>query len=119
MRNQAGNKGEDIKAKADMYTGEATVRQNQKVRKEETEGQVAGSQTEADERKRKRDGKYLKETLSKHLRNSCGSESGKGERKQTVGTSTRSWKECMRNQAGNKVEDVRSESGLRALRKSL
>ena len=58
MRNQAGNKGEDIKAKADTYTDQATVRQNQKVRKEETEGQVAGSQNEADERKRKRDGKY-------------------------------------------------------------
>ncbi len=46
----------------------------------------------------------------KHLRNSCGSESGKGEKKQTVELSTRTWKEGMRNQAGKKVEDVGNES---------
>ena len=44
------------------------------------------------------------------MRNSCGSESRKGERKQTVSTSTRSGKERMRNQAKENVEDERSES---------
>ena len=49
----------------------------------------------------------------KHLRNSCGSESGKGERKQTVEPSTRTWKEGMRNPAGEKgeTEEAKAESG--------
>ena len=40
----------------------------------------------------------------KHLRNSCGSESGKGERKPTVELSTEIWKEGTGNQAGDKEE---------------
>ena len=49
----------------------------------------------------------------KHLRNSCGSESGKGERKTTEKPSTGTWKEGMRNQAGEKgeTEEARAESG--------
>ena len=49
----------------------------------------------------------------KHLRNSCGSESGKGERKQTAKPSTGTWKEGTRNQAGEKgeTEEARAESG--------
>ena len=49
----------------------------------------------------------------KHLRNGCGSESGKGERKQTAKPSTGTWKEGMRNQAGEKgeTEEARAESG--------
>ena len=49
----------------------------------------------------------------KHLRNSCGSESGKGERKPTVEPSTGIWKEGMRNQAGEKeeTEEARAETG--------
>ena len=49
----------------------------------------------------------------KHLRNSCGSESGKGERKPTVELSTGIWKEGMRNQAGEKeeTEEARAETG--------
>ena len=51
----------------------------------------------------------------KHLRNSCGSESGKGERKPSVRPSTRIWKEGMRNQAGEKeeTEEARAETGHR------
>ena len=50
----------------------------------------------------------------KHLRNSCGSESRKGERKPTVEPSTRIWKESMRNQAGEKEEtkEARAETGI-------
>ena len=55
----------------------------------------------------------------KHLRNSCGSESGKGERKHTAKLSTRTGKECTGNQAGENGEDRRSESESGALRKPL
>ena len=54
----------------------------------------------------------------KHLRNSCGSESGRGERKPSARPSTRIWKEGMRNQAGEKEENQRSESGREAPKKS-
>ena len=49
----------------------------------------------------------------KHLRNSCGSESRKGERKPTVEPSTKTWKEDMRNQVGEKgeTEEARAEMG--------
>ena len=47
------------------------------------------------------------------MRNSCGSESRKGERKPTVELSTGTWKEGMRNQAGEKgeTEEARAETG--------
>ena len=49
----------------------------------------------------------------KHLRNSCGSESGKGERKPTVEPSTGIWKEGTGNQAGEKeeTEKARAKAG--------
>ena len=49
----------------------------------------------------------------KHLRNSCGSESGKGERKPTVEPSTGTWEEGTRDQAGEKgeTEEARAETG--------
>ena len=49
----------------------------------------------------------------KHLRNSCGSESGKGERKPSVELSTGTWKEGMRDQAREKgeTEEARAETG--------
>ena len=49
----------------------------------------------------------------KHLRNSCGSESGKGERKPSEKLSTGTWKEGMRNQVGEKreTEETRVEAG--------
>ena len=50
----------------------------------------------------------------KHLRNSCGSESGKGERKPSAKPSTGTWKEGMRNQAREKgeTEEARAEAGI-------
>ena len=47
------------------------------------------------------------------MRNSCGSESRKGERKPTARLSTGTWKEGTRNQAGDKgeTEEVRTETG--------
>ena len=55
----------------------------------------------------------------KHLRTSCGSESGKGERKQTAKLSTGTGKECTGNQAGKNGENRRSESESGALKKPL
>ena len=56
-----------------------------------------------------------------HLRNSCGSESGKNERKPSVEPSKRTVKECMRDQAeGNgeileaRVERMHRESRCEA-----
>ena len=48
------------------------------------------------------------------MRNSCGSESRKGERKPSAKPSTGTWKEGMRNQAGEKeeTEEARAESGI-------
>ena len=48
------------------------------------------------------------------MRNSCGSESRKGERKPTVEPSTGTWKDSMRNQAGEKeeTEEARAETGI-------
>ena len=47
------------------------------------------------------------------MRNSCGSESRKGERKPSARLSTRTWKEDMRNQVGEKgeTEEARAEAG--------
>ena len=56
---------------------------------------------------------------SKHLRNGRGSESGKGERKQTAMLSTETGKECTGNQAGENGENRRNESERGALRKPL
>ena len=49
----------------------------------------------------------------KHLWNGCGSEAGKSKRKRTVEPSTGTWKEGMRNQAGEKgeTEEARAETG--------
>ena len=55
----------------------------------------------------------------KHLRNSCGSETGKGERKHTAKLSTGIGKERTRNQAGENEENRRSESESGALKKPL
>ena len=47
---------------------------------------------------------------SKHLRNSCGSESGKGERKHTAKLSTGTGKECTGNQAGENGESQEAKA---------
>ena len=48
------------------------------------------------------------------MRNSCGSESRKGKRKPTVEPSTKTWKEDMRDQVGEKgeTEESREETGI-------
>ena len=122
MHEKSGRKerGKRKKRKQKTGTEEATVRQKREERK--------GRNRKLSSRKRKRSGrkkaekkrKILKAKAgSKHLRNSCGSESGKGERKHTAKLSTRTGKECTGNQAGENGENVRSESRRRALEKPL
>ena len=67
----------------------------------------SGSQAPAPEENRK--GKLKGD----HLWNSCGSEAGQDERKPSAEPSTRTWKEGMRNQAGEKgeTEEARAETG--------
>ena len=62
------------------------------------------------ERKRKRP---EVKTEGKHLWNGCGSEAGRSEKKRTAKPSTGTWKESMRNQAGEKgdTEEARAETG--------
>ena len=55
----------------------------------------------------------------KHQWNSCGSETGKGERKHTARLSTKTGEECTGNQAGKNGENRRNESESGALRKPL
>ena len=79
-------------------TEEATVRRRQEAGKERT--------VRLSSRKRKVSGRKKADlkwkmpevkTEGKHLRNSCGSESGKGERKHTATLSTETGKECTGN----------------------
>ena len=54
----------------------------------------------------------------KHQWNSCGSETGKDERKQTESRVRGTGKEDMRNQVGKNGENQRSESGREAPKKT-
>ena len=119
-RDQAGEKGETEEARAETGTGKAAGRRNREE-KERKDRRLSS-------RKRKRSGRKEAERKwkipeakveGKHLRNSCGSESGKGERKRTVEPSTRTEKEDTGNQVGENGESQGSESGEGAPRKPL
>ena len=126
MRDQAGRNGENEEARAESGTVEATERRKRGGRK--------GRNRRLSSRKRNENGrkkvegkrkmpekKGTKETgrEGKHSWNGCGSEARKGERKRTAKPSTGTGVECTGNQAGENGENVRSESGRRALRKPL
>ena len=107
-------------------TEEATVRRRQEAGKERTvrlsSRKESGSERKEAEAERKMPEEKGTEGTGeegKHLRNSCGSESGKGERKQTAKLSTGTGKECTGNQAGKNGDNRRSESKSGALRKPL
>ena len=111
---------ENGEARAEPGTGKATERRKRGSRK--------GRNRRLSSRKRRRSGRKEAEGKrkirkakagSKHLRNGCGSESGKGERKRTAKLSTGTGKERTGNQAGENGEDRRSESERGALRKPL
>ena len=113
MRNQARENGENGKVeRKNRNIGKATVRQSQ----EEENGRnrkPSSRKSSGHGRKKVKARRTIRKvrTRSKHLRNSCGSESGKGERKRTVVLSTRTVKGCMRNQAKGNGENIGSESG--------
>ena len=112
--------GKPGKRKQSGSTEEATVRQKREERKGRNR-RLSSRKESGSGRKKVEAERKMQEAKaeSKHLRNSCGSESGKGERKHTARLSTGTGKECTGNQAGENGENVRSESGRRALRKPL
>ena len=95
-------------------------RQGRTGRREKKDGRLSSqNQTEVDERKRKRGESPKAKAKGKHRWNSCGSETGRDERKQTESRVRRIRKESMRNQAGENEENLRSESGRGAPKKPL
>ena len=114
MRNQAGEKGETVEARAKAGTGKATERQNReemerKIRRLSSWKRKMSGRKKASRKWKRPEAK----AEGKHLWNSCGSEAGKSEKKRTAKPSTGTWKESMRNQAGEKgeTEEARAESG--------
>jgi hypothetical protein len=114
MRDQAGEKGETEEARAEAGTGKAAVRRNREA-KERKNRRLSSWKRKGSRRKEvdwKRKISEVK-TEDKHLWNGCWSEAGKSEKKRTAKPSTGTWKEGMRDQAGEKgeTEEARAESG--------
>ena len=113
-RDQAGEKGETEEARAETGTGKAAERRNREE-KERKNRRLSSWKRKTNERKKgSRKWEMLEvKTEGKHLWNGCGSEAGKSEKKRTAKPSTRTWKESMRNQAGEKgeTEEARAETG--------
>ena len=114
MRNQTGEKGETEEARAEAGTGKAAVRRNREE-KERKNRRLSSWKRKANGRKKGSWKWKIPEvrTEGKHLWNSCGSEAGKSKKKRTAEPSTGTWKEGMRNQAGEKgeTEEARAETG--------
>ena len=122
MHEKSGRKewGKPRKGNLRRGTGAATVRQKREERKGRNRGLSSRKQNRSNRKSVEGKRKIRKAKAgSKHLRNSCGSESGKGERKHTAKLSTGTGKECTGNQAGKNGENRRSESESGALRKPL
>ena len=99
---------------------EATVRQKREERKGRNR-RLSSRKGNRSGRKEAEGTRKMQEAKAegKHLRNGCGSESGKGEKKQTETLSTKTGKECTGNQAGKNGGNRESESGSGARRKPL
>ena len=120
MRDQAGKNGESQEAKAEGCTGEATVRRKREERKGRNRRLSSRKESGRDRKGTEAERKIPEARVEgKHLRNSCGSESGKGERKHTAKLSTGTGTECTGNQAGKNGENRRNERESGALRKPL
>ena len=113
--NQVGKNGEKPKKRKQKgRTGEAAVRRNREEKERKNRRLSSWKQTASGRKKASRKWKMPEARAEgKHLWNGCGSEAGKSERKRTVEPSTGTWKEGMRNQAGEKgeTEEARAESG--------
>ena len=115
MGNQTEKKVENGEAeRKNRSTGKATVRQS----REEGKGRnrrlssrklklkrTKESQSQAERPKAKAQGK--------HLRNSCGKRIGEGRKETNRKPSTRTWKESMRDQAGEKGESEEAKAEAR------
>ena len=113
MHEKSGSRerGKRKKRKQRSSTETAAVRQEQEEQKGRNRRLSSRKQNGNGRKKVEVKRKIRKaKARSEHLRNSCGSESGKGEKKQTVSTSTRAVNENMRNQVRGSGEDVRGES---------
>ena len=114
MRNQVGEKGETEEARAEAGTGRAAVRRDREERERKNRRLSSWKRKRSGRKEVSRKWKRSEARAEdKHLWNSCGSEAGKGERKRTAKPSTGTWKEGMRDQAGEKgeTEEARAEAG--------
>ena len=116
MRNQAGEKGETEEARAETGTGKAAVRRNREEKERKNRRLSSWKRKRSGRKKVKRKWKIPE---GKHLWNSCGSETGKDERKRTGSRVRRTGKEDTGNQVGKNGENQGSESGEGAPRKPL
>ena len=112
MRDQVREKGETEEARAETGTGKAAVRRNREEKERKNRRLSSWKRKTSGRKKVRRKWKRPEvRTKGKHLWNSCGSEAGKSEKKRTAKPSTRTWKEDMRDQVGEKGGDRGSESG--------
>ena len=114
-RDQAGEKGETEEARAETGTGKAAERRNREEKERKNRKLSSWKRKRSGRKKAERKRKRPEvRTEGKHLWNSCGSEAGRSEKKRTVGPSTGTWKEGMRDQAGEKgeTEEARAEAGI-------
>ena len=90
--------GKPGKRKRTGSTEEATVRQTREERKGRNRRLSSWKRNRSGRKKAEGKRKMRKAKAgSKHLRNGCGSESGKGKRKHTVGLSTETGIKCTGN----------------------
>ena len=116
MRDQVREKGETEEARAETGTGKAAVRRNREEKERKNRRLSSWKRKGSGRKEANRKWKIPRvRTKGKHLWNSCGSEAGKSEKKLTVEPSTKTWKEGMRNQVGEKgeTEEARAETGTR------
>ena len=122
MRNQIGKNGEDPRSESRKGAPKKThcegetgrERKGRNRRLSSRKGSRSGrKKAEAERKMPEKKGTKGTGKEGKHLWNSCGSEAGKSEKKRTVEPSTGTWKESMRNQAGEKgeTEEARAETG--------
>ena len=77
MRNQAGERGETEDARAEMGTGKAAVRRNREEKERKNRRLSSWKRKASGRKKANRTWKRPEaKAEGKHLRNSCGSESG-------------------------------------------
>ena len=100
-------------------TGGTAVRGEREEGKRKNGRLSSQNRTEVDERKRKRGESPRARAEGKHRWNSCGSETGRDERKQTESQVRRTRKEDTGNQVREDGEGQRSESGKGAPGKPL